>query len=34
MPLNETWSKKYYVTNNFREADDVRTAVEGGENNE
>lgn len=34
MPLNETWSRKYYVTNNFREANDVRTAVEGGENDE
>lgn len=34
VPLNTPWSKTYYVTNNFREADDARTAVKGGEEDE
>lgn len=34
VPINEPWSKKYYVTNNFREAEEVRTTVKGGENDE
>ena len=34
VPLNTPWSKTYYVTNNFRETDDTRTAVKGGEEDE
>lgn len=34
VPLNESWSKQYYVTNNFREVDETRKAVKGGEKDE
>ena len=34
VPLNTPWSKTYYVTNNFREADSTRTAAKGGEEDE
>ncbi len=33
-PINEPWSKKYYVTNNFREAEEARRTVKGGEGDE
>lgn len=33
-PINKPWSKKYYVTNNFREAEVARRAVKGGEEDE
>lgn len=34
VPLDTPWSKTYYVTNNFREADETRTNVKGGEEDE